>query len=253
VIGIGSGRSVEVLLCDADGCLFPSEEPAFDASAEVTNRFLAEIGGSRRFTAKELRLATTGQNFRTTAAALAAAEWATLDPGTLERWVEVERREVTAHLQRVLEPDPRVFESLDRLAARHALAVVSSSALPRVEACLGATDLAGFFPAQSRFSAESSLPVPVSKPDPAIYVHALERLGVAPRRALAIEDSLPGALAAIGAGCRTIGNVMFVPPEERADRTAALECAGVADVISSWEELEMLLESAAAARAGVSP
>jgi hypothetical protein len=31
------------LLCDADGNLFPSEEPAFVASAEVTNRFLAEL------------------------------------------------------------------------------------------------------------------------------------------------------------------------------------------------------------------
>ena len=32
------------LLCDADGNLFPSEEPAFDASVEVTNAFLASLG-----------------------------------------------------------------------------------------------------------------------------------------------------------------------------------------------------------------
>ena len=35
---------VEAVLCDADGNLFPSEEPAFDASAEVTNAFLASLG-----------------------------------------------------------------------------------------------------------------------------------------------------------------------------------------------------------------
>ena len=64
---------VRVVLCDADGNLFPSEEPAFEASAEVTNRYLAALGSDRRFTAEELRLATTGRNFRTTAADLATA------------------------------------------------------------------------------------------------------------------------------------------------------------------------------------
>src|SRR3954453_21557948 len=54
---------VQILLCDADGNLFPSEEPAFDASVEVTNAFLAEIGSDRRFTAGELRLATTRLKF----------------------------------------------------------------------------------------------------------------------------------------------------------------------------------------------
>ena len=49
-----------VLLCDADGNLFPSEEPVFVASAEVTNRFMASLGLSRRFDPEELRLATTG-------------------------------------------------------------------------------------------------------------------------------------------------------------------------------------------------
>jgi beta-phosphoglucomutase-like phosphatase (HAD superfamily) len=241
---------VEALLCDADGCLFPSEEPAFEASAVVTNRFLAEVGAARRFTAEELRLATTGKNFRTTVAALAAEEGKRLSPGSLERWVEAERETVTAHLRSVLRPDPRIFEPLGRLAAGRTLAVVSSSAMTRVDACLHVTDLDHLFPEDRRFSAENSLPVPASKPDPAIYAHALERLGASSRRALAIEDSVPGALAAVGAGCRTIGNLAFVAPAERAERKAALECAGACGVITSWGELETLLRSAGAARAG---
>ena len=40
------------LLCDADGNLFPSEEPAFVASAGVTNRYLAALGSERRFSAE---------------------------------------------------------------------------------------------------------------------------------------------------------------------------------------------------------
>jgi HAD superfamily hydrolase (TIGR01509 family) len=242
---------VEALLCDADGCLFPSEEPAFEASAGVTNRFLGEIGAAGRFSGEELRLATTGMNFRATAAALAGEEGRGVDPEVLERWVGIERDEVTAHLGRVLRLDPAVREPLERLAESHTLAVVSSSALARVETCLGAAGLADLFPQAHRFSAESSLPVPASKPDPAVYLHALERLGVRPRRTLAIEDSVPGAEAAVAAGCPTLGNVMFVPPAERAQRIARLEAAGVVDVISSWCELELLLESFESGRAAV--
>jgi HAD superfamily hydrolase (TIGR01509 family) len=245
-----SGLAVEALLCDADGCLFPSEIPAFDASAKVTNAFLAEIGATARFGSEELRKATTGRNFRTTAAALAAAEGKTPDEEALERWVEVERRAVTAHLGKVLRPDPMVLEPLGRLAERHSLAVVTSSASSRLDACLEATELEVLFPEERRFSAESSLPAPASKPDPAIYVHAMERLGAQPREALAIEDSVPGAMAAVRAGCPTVGNVMFVPFGERARRIADLQAAGVVDVIASWEALELLLEPVATAGAG---
>jgi beta-phosphoglucomutase-like phosphatase (HAD superfamily) len=241
---------VAALLCDADGCLFPSEAPAFEASAAVTNSFLAEIGASARFSAEELRLATTGRNFRTTAAALAAAEGKSVAPAVLETWVEAERREVTAHLREILRPDPAVQEPLGRLAGGHSLAVVTSSAASRLDACLQATGLAGLFPEERRFSAESSLPSPASKPDPAIYVFALEQLGIDPRQALAIEDSVPGAMAAVGAGCPTVGNVAFVPPEERLGRIPELEAVGVIEVISSWSELELLLESTGMAGVG---
>jgi beta-phosphoglucomutase-like phosphatase (HAD superfamily) len=233
--------SIEALLCDADGCLFPSEEPAFVASAEVVNELMAAIGSPARFEAEELRLATTGRNFRATAAALAAEAGRTLDETTLERWVAIERERVTAHLARELRPDVGVIAPLARLGATRELAVVSSSAIRRVDACLEASGLAGMFPVRARFSAEDSLPVPTSKPDPAVYVLARERLGLGPGRGLAIEDSVPGAQAAVVAGFPTVGNVAFVPPAERAARTAALERAGVAAVVSSWAELERLL------------
>jgi HAD superfamily hydrolase (TIGR01509 family) len=246
-----SGLPVKVLLCDADGCLFPSEAPAFESSAEVTNDLLAEIGSSTRFGAEELRLATTGQNFRTTAAALVAAEGRRLGPAALEHWVKIERRAVTAHLGKVLKPDPLVIEPLERLAVSHALAVVTSSARSRLDACLAATGLDGLFPPERLFSAESSLPVPAGKPDPAIYMHTLEQLGVRPREALAVEDSAPGATAAVRADCPTVGNLTFVPLAERPRRRADLEAAGVLDIVSSWDELEVLLESIGAAKAGV--
>jgi beta-phosphoglucomutase-like phosphatase (HAD superfamily) len=148
---------------------------------------------------------------------------------------------VTAHLRTALAPDPEVIDALTRLSGRFALAAVSSSAEARLEACFRATGLAGFFPPARRFSAEDSLPRPTSKPDPAIYRHALARMGVDAGRALAIEDAAPGVEAAVGAGCPTIGHLAFVPPPERPGRQEALAAAGAAAVTTSWRELADVL------------
>ena len=226
---------VQVLLCDADGNLFPSEEPAFDASVQVTNAFLAEIGSDRRFTADELRLAAIGRNFRTTALGLASD--ADVPDVDLEPWVAEEKRAVSAHLAATLRPHPATRTALTELAAHLTLAAVSSSALSRLAGCFTATDLDELIPPARRFSAEDSLAVPTSKPDPAVYLHACTELGIAPEAGLAVEDSVPGVLSAVAAGCPTVGNLLFVPPAERAERAAALRNAGALAVVGSWREL----------------
>ena len=104
--------AVRVLWCDADGNLFPSEEPAYEASAQVTNDFLTTMGVAARYTAEELRLGYTGKNFRTTAAALCAEHGAELPASVLEEWVRREAELVTDHLGRTLTPDPDVLGPL---------------------------------------------------------------------------------------------------------------------------------------------
>jgi HAD superfamily hydrolase (TIGR01509 family) len=257
-------EAVTVVLCDADGNLFPSEEPAFDASVDVTNRYLAGLGVPRRYTAQELRIATTGKNFRTTAVDL-AAEWGvpvdaaiangrsgavlarggdsgpSLSAEVLEQWVRREQEQVTAHLGSVLRPDSRVREPLRRMAQTYGLAAVSSSALLRLAACFTATGLDDLIPADVRFSAEDSLPAPTSKPDPAVYLFALAALGIRAEQAVAIEDSVPGVASAVAAGVATIGNVMFVPPSERDRRRDELAVAGASAVVDDWHEIASLL------------
>jgi HAD superfamily hydrolase (TIGR01509 family) len=56
--------------------------------------------------------------------------------------------------------------------------------------------------------------VPAKKPDPAIYVLALERTGADPNDTLAIEDSRNGMLAAVGAGLRCLVTVSSYTKEE---------------------------------------
>jgi HAD superfamily hydrolase (TIGR01509 family) len=223
---------VRVLLCDADGCLFPSEGPAFEASADVTNRFLASTGRELRFTPEQLRAQATGRTFRATAVALAGAA-----PPDLEDWVAEERRAVASHLSVVLRPDPDVIEPLRRIGRTLELAAVSSSALARLDACFEATGLASLIPSDRRFSAEDSLDRPTSKPDPAVYRHALERLDVPAEACVAVEDSPVGARASVAAGIRTIGNLTFVAAEERPQQQAALVAAGVVSTVTSWWQL----------------
>ncbi|ADB34194.1 HAD-superfamily hydrolase, subfamily IA, variant 3 [Kribbella flavida DSM 17836] len=240
--------AVQVLLCDADGNLFPSEEPAFAASAQVTNRFLTGLGVTGALSAEQLRRATTGMTFRRTALAL-AAEHGVHEVPDLEAWVDEEKRVVTAHLQRTLTPDRSVIDPLTELGRHLVLAAVSSSALTRLHTCLAATGLNELIRTELVFSAEDSLATPTSKPDPAIYRYACERLGIEPAAGLAVEDSVPGVRSAVAAGCPTIGNVVFVPAAERAQRIAALHDAGVLTVVSSWNELADLLLPALGHRA----
>jgi beta-phosphoglucomutase-like phosphatase (HAD superfamily) len=257
------------VLCDADGNLFPSEEPAFDASVNVTNDFVARYGIPARYTADELLAQTTGKNFRTTAVDLAvqggvpieetltrgrpAAVIATrqdvvagraLTGEELDHWVRRERDCVTAHLGDVLRPDLRVQEALLALNSRYDLAAVSSSASKRLDACFSATGLDSLIPAGVRFSAEDSLPVPTSKPNPAVYLFSGEALGLQSAQGVAIEDSVPGVMSAVAAGFVTIGNLMFVSPEERRRRTIQLVEAGASAVATCWEAIaEYLLGS----------
>jgi HAD superfamily hydrolase (TIGR01509 family) len=235
--------AVTTLLCDADGTLFPSEDPAYAASATVTNRFLDEIGAGRSYTAAELQGMTHGQNFRATAALLARLHDRPLSAEVLEHWVQEERDVVTRHLREVLRPDPEVSDVVMSLSGHYRLAVVTSSASSRLDACLEMTGLSPCFEASLRFSAETSLPTPRSKPDPAVYRFAGERLGIEPHQGLAIEDSVNGALSAVAAGIPTIGLVQFVAASERSARSRALRDAGALTVVSTWAGVAQLLDA----------
>jgi beta-phosphoglucomutase-like phosphatase (HAD superfamily) len=255
---------VTTLLCDADGTLFPSEEPAFDASVLVTNALLAKVGVPERVTAEHLRLTTTGKNFRTTAVDLLVEHGVPVDAAVvgdragavttpregwifsaadLEEWVREEAAVVTGHLRQVLGPDPGVMRPLAALRSRFRLAAVSSSALSRLDACFRATELGRLIPPEARFSAEDSLPAPRSKPDPAVYTFACDRLGLRAEECCAVEDSVPGVRSAVAAGIRTVGILQFVPAAERAGRRSELAAAGAEAVAESWGEVEQLLRS----------
>ena len=122
---------------------------------------------------------------------------------------------------------PGATEALDFFAARGLpLGLASSSPRPLIDAVLACFDLGRYFLAVHSAEREAR-----GKPDPAVYLHAAERLGHDPRRCMAIEDSIPGVLAAVAAG---MGCIAVPAPEHRGD--PRLRCATV--VLGSLTELD---------------
>ena len=101
-----------------------------------------------------------------------------------------------------------VDEALD---AGWTLAVASTSAEESVRSVLEHT--VGHENA-AKFAVYAGDIVPAKKPDPAIYVYALERLWIGPDDAIVIEDSRNGLLAAVGAGLRCVVTVSSYTADE---------------------------------------
>ena len=99
----------------------------------------------------------------------------------------------------------------EALAAGWLLAVASTSAEESVRAVLehavGGENAA-------RFAVFAGDIVPAKKPDPAIYVLALDRLSIERNDAIVIEDSRNGLLAAVGAGLRCVVTVSSYTADE---------------------------------------
>ena len=177
------------VLFDLDGLLVDSE----DAWAEAERAVVASFGAPW---ADEVRTLLLGRGPDDAARRLA-------------RWLGVDDvEEVGARMLRTalaafgagLRARPGAARLLAEVAARVPSAVVTSS--PRVLA-MAALVGAGMA-AHPRFviTAED---VPATKPDPAPYLLACARLGVAPDRAVVLEDSPVGVAAARAAGCWVLG------------------------------------------------
>ena len=117
--------------------------------------------------------------------------------------------------------------ALPLLQALHAAgipcAVASSSTVAEIRHRLGHVDVLKYFRCIT-----GGNEVARGKPDPAIYLLAAERLGVAPAECIAFEDSENGARAAQAAGVR----VVIVPDLKHPPDDVAARAHGVIDSLA---------------------
>jgi len=234
---------ITTLLFDCDNTLVLSESLAFEACAELANEILASRDIPDRYTGPQLLSDFVGQNFRGMMVSLKTKYKYEMSNEELEKYVSSEEDKVIAKLNEALKPCVGVDPVLMRLdkEKKYKMAVVSSSALRRVKASVVKVDQAKYF-GDDIFSAATSLPKPTSKPDPAIYLFAMDKLGVKPEECVAVEDSKSGATAAFRAKIPTIGYVGSYEKEEEEKMTKVLFDAGCLAVMKDWTEFDGLLE-----------
>ena len=109
-------------------------------------------------------------------------------------------------------------------------AVVTNSMYAELNNKLQVSGLERFFPPERRFDAET---MGVSKPDPAIYQQAAERMGVDVRDCLVLEDSFTGAQSAHAAGA----NLWLYRPQLTAEQAVAFKAQ---QILESWADMPMV-------------
>ncbi|ROT39219.1 HAD-superfamily hydrolase [Sodiomyces alkalinus F11] len=229
---------ITTLLFDCDNTLVLSEELAFEACAELINEICASHNVEQRFTGETLIKEFVGQNFRGMLLGLQKLNNFELTSEELETYVRREEDAVIAKLKAALKPCPGVDAQLESLqaAGKYKLAVVSSSAKRRVWASVVKVGQDRFFPEDDIFSAATSLPVPTSKPDPAIYTYALEKLGKKADEAVAIEDSKSGTLSGTRAGIKVIGYIGPYAEDRQPEMEKVIRDAGAVVIMKDWSE-----------------
>ncbi|MGB0670734.1 MAG: HAD family hydrolase [Rhodospirillales bacterium] len=182
---------MDLIIFDCDGVLVDSE---LIASREMA-RFVTDLG--MPMTAETCRARFTGLSIATVAGQL-RAEGLVL-PDDFES--ELRARDAAA-FEAELAPVEGVADTLRRLVGTGRRICVASSGSPqKIRHSLDHCGLTAFF-GGDLFSATE---VACGKPAPDLFLHACDRMGVAPSRALVIEDSLAGVKGARAAGIRVFG------------------------------------------------
>jgi HAD superfamily hydrolase (TIGR01509 family) len=212
----------DLVIFDCDGVLVDSEP----VSNQVIVDALAEMGVNR--TLAQTMEAFVGKSMAQVAEGVRAmgAEL----PGSDADWIADIYARTHARLRKGVEPIPGVVAVLDALDdAKVAYCVASNGSDEKMDITLGATGMAERFRGK-RFSAQT---LGVSKPDPDLFFIAAQYMSTVPHRAVVIEDSAAGALAAQRAGMRCFG---YAPTGG-----AALEAVG-AEIFRSMDQLPALLD-----------
>ena len=208
---------IEAVIFDLDGVLVDSEH-VWD---EVREELAHERGGRWHDRAQADMMG------------MSSVEWSRymhdvigLDETPAEIDAEVVRRMEARYAEELPLVDGAV-DAVRRVAASYRLGLASSSNRPLIDAVLEAAGIAELFEATV-----SSEEVARGKPAPDVYLEAARRLGVAPERCTAIEDSANGIRSAHAAGMR----VVAIPNRRYPPQDDALAIANV--VVDSLAELD---------------
>jgi HAD superfamily hydrolase (TIGR01509 family) len=197
---------------DMDGLLVDSEPLWFLAESAVMARLGANWGPADQH-------ALVGGSLGSTVAYLIAKAGGPADPAVVGRWLIDSMVDLVSTRPLIALPGTAdLVSEVQAAGLPHAL--VTSSVPAVVDAVLGRLDV--------RFDVIiSGADVTHAKPDPEGYLLAAAKLGVDPRRCIALEDSLNGVAAAEAADYRVVAVPSVVPVPAGPDRVVLGTLAGV--------------------------
>lgn len=195
----------DLIIFDNDGVLVDSEP----ISNRVLAAYLTELGhptsyeesihdymGSAMHRIHELILERTGRRLP-------------------EDFDDVFHTRVFAAFERELKAVPRAADVLEKLVADGVpYCVASSGSHDRIRVGHRTTGLDRWFEDSWIFSSQD---VGRGKPAPDLFLHAAERMGVAPGRCVVVEDSPLGVQAAVAAGMDVYGFTAMTPAAKLKD------------------------------------
>lgn len=234
-------------LIDYDNTLAKTEPIALANACKLLNDILKEQGSEFEYEVEAFIEAFPGLTFRGILTGAAEKHGFSLEPGEIDKLVELEKRTVISAVQtNGLEPEPESLRALAAFANQgRTLAVVSSSALERLEACVEAASQGSIFPKDRIFSGQTHVENP--KPAPDVWLHAADALGAAIGDCFSVEDSTSGTISSRRAGIPlVIGYVGAYPPEEQNKVALKLLDNGADLVVGRWRHVEQavrLIES----------
>ncbi|MGW6953525.1 HAD family hydrolase [Streptomyces chartreusis] len=137
---------------------------------------------------------------------------------------------VFAAFERELKAVPGAVDVLEKLGADGVpYCVASSGSHERIRVGHRTTGLDRYFDEGRVFSSQD---VGRGKPAPDLFLHAAERMGVAPARCLVVEDSPLGVQAAVAAGMDVYGFTAMTPPAKLVGATQLFSDMGeLADLL----------------------
>lgn len=182
---------LEAVVFDMDGVLVDSEPLWRRAEVRIFRSVGLALEEADCFATQGLRVDEVVKFWR------ARNDWGVPDDRVVaDRIIEAVIQEIS-HSARAL---PGVHDALACCRAMGlALGLASSSSLAIIQAVLARLDLESAFSIIA--SAESET---FGKPHPAVYLTTLRQLGVGATRSVAIEDSIPGVIAAKAARMRCV-------------------------------------------------
>ncbi len=210
----------ELIIFDSDGVLVDSEKIALAVLARAASEEGAAIGmdDAIRFF-RGLKIADCVREIERRSGRRVR-----------ENFVADVRRATALAFDAELKPVEGIHAALAEITVP--VCVASNGPMSKLTHTLGLTKLLSHFEGRI-FSAYE---VGSWKPDPGLFLHAAQTLGVHPSRCVVIEDSLSGIHAAKAAGMRVLG---FTSGYPAAERELAAVCA---DLFHQMSDLPALLQ-----------